>query len=230
VTEREDLERRLVELQRSLKELDRERDNIVGRLKLLRASEPPSIFVRSSPGPVLGTVASESVPETPGQKVELFLKLFRCRESVYPKRWENKAGKKGYSPACNNEWVPGVCAKPPKGKVKCIECPNQAFPVLDSAVVDRHLRGQATVGTYAIREDDTCTFLACDFDGSGWQSDVFIYQGVAREMGIEALVERSRSGNGAHAWVFFSEPVPARMARALGTAILSNDHAGAGTA
>ena len=87
--------------------------------------------------------------------------------------------------------------------------------------MESHLKGQVTIGTYAIREDDSCAFLACDFDGSGWQSDVFIYQSVAREMGIEALVERSRSGNGAHAWIFFSESVPARMARALGTAILS---------
>lgn len=213
MSEREDLERRL-------KELDRERDNITDRLKLLKTSE--SVPAVSSSVLLLGTPALDSVPSTPAQKIDLFLKLFRCRESVYPKLWENKAGKKGYSPACNNEWVPGVCGKPPKGKVKCTECPNQAFPPLDAAAVDQHLRGQIpAIGTYAIREDDTCTFLACDFDGSGWQSDVFIYQAVARDMSVEVLVERSRSGDGAHAWVFFSEPVPARMARSLGTAILS---------
>jgi hypothetical protein len=91
-------------------------------------SEPEPFLASSNPGLVLGIPAALSVPETPSQKIELFLKLFRCRESVYPKLWESKAEKKGYSPACNNEWVAGVCGKPPKGKVKCTECPNQAFP------------------------------------------------------------------------------------------------------
>lgn len=141
MSEREDLERRLIELQLALKELGHERDSITNRLNLLRAAEPTPIFTFSDPGQLLGTPVSTAVPETPAQKIELFLKLFRCRESVFPKLWESKAGKKGYSPACNNEWVPGVCGKPPKGKVKCTECPNQAFPALDAIAVDRHLRG-----------------------------------------------------------------------------------------
>lgn len=220
-SEHDDLKQRLGELELALKELERERESLIERLKLLRASEPTITPTAEEPKPLLGEPVSLSVPVTPAEKVDLFLKLFRCRESVFPKLWESKAGKKGYSPACNNEWVPGICGKPPKGKVKCSECPNQAFPPLDAASVDRHLRGQVpAVGTYAIRQDDTCTFLACDFDGKGWQSDVFVYQQVAREMGVEVPVERSRSGNGAHAWIFFLEPVPARMARALGTAIL----------
>jgi hypothetical protein len=188
VSEREDLERRL-------KDLERERENIVDRLRLLRASEPMPASVSLTPGPLLGTPVSESVPETAGQKIDLFLRLFRCRESVFPKLWESKTGMKGYSPACNNEWVPGVCGKPPRGKVKCAECPNQAFPPLDAIAVDRHLRGQVpAIGTYAIRKNDTCTFLACDFDGKGWQSDVFIYQAVAREIGFKVLVPRLRGG------------------------------------
>jgi superfamily II DNA or RNA helicase len=215
----------LEDLERRLKELESERETLQGRIRLFRAKEPEAVpveFTAMEPRSIFGTPASDLIPETPGQKIELFLKLFRCRESVYPKRWESKVkGKKGgYSPACNNEWVRGVCWKKPNGNVKCIACPNQAFPRLDAAAVDRHLRGQHTIGTYAIREDDACVFLACDFDGKGWQSDVFIYQAVASEMGVEALVERSRSGNGAHAWIFFSEPVPARMAREFGTAIL----------
>ncbi len=221
MSERLELERRLDKLELALKELERERESIISRLSLLTAREPESRPAALSPRPLLGSPASLTVPEVPAQKVELFLRLFRCRESVYPKFWESKAkGKKGYSPACNNEWVRGICGKPPNGNVKCSDCPNQGFPKLDAAAVESHLKGQATIGTYAIQENDTCTFLACDFDGSGWQSDVFIYQAVARDMGIEVLVERSRSGNGAHAWIFFSESVPARMARALGTAIL----------
>jgi superfamily II DNA or RNA helicase len=212
---------RVSEIERKLLQLEAEKKTLEAELSNLRNSVAQPLASAKS-DPLLGRPASESIPSTSPEKIELFLKLFRCRGSVYPKLWENHVkGTKGYSPACNNEWVRGVCGKPPHGKVKCSECPNQAFPGLDAAAVDRHLRGQVpAIGTYAIREDDTCTFLACDFDGNGWQSDVFIYQAVAREMGVEVLVERSRSGNGAHAWVFFSEPVPARMARALGTAVL----------
>src|SRR3989338_3656906 len=85
-----------------------------------------------------------SVPTTADEKVELFLRLFRCRESVYPKLWENRAkGTKGYSPACRNEWVRGVCGKP---QVKCSECPSQAFPRLDEQAVRDHLQGRHTAG------------------------------------------------------------------------------------
>ena len=154
--------------------------------------------------------------------IELFLRMFRCRESVYPRLWKNRGeGTKGYSPACDNEWIKGVCGKPPNGRVRCSECPNQAFPALDAVAVQAHLDGEAVIGTYAIREDDTCVFLACDFDGSTWREDAFLYRRVAEEHGVSTLVERSRSGNGAHAWIFFEEPVSARAARALGTLILS---------
>ena len=88
MSEREDLERRL-------KELERERESITARLKLLKASEPELVLVSSTPGRLLGTPASDCVPESPAQKIDLFLMLFRCHESVFPKRWESKAGKKG---------------------------------------------------------------------------------------------------------------------------------------
>src|SRR5690606_23685476 len=91
---------------------------------------------------LLGSRVTDQVPQTPDEKVDLFLKLFRCRESVYPKLWENSAkGTKGYSPACRNEWVRSVCDKP---KVKCSDCPNQAFPALDYEAVKQHLLGNHT--------------------------------------------------------------------------------------
>lgn len=156
------------------------------------------------------------------ERISLFLRMFRCRESVYPRYWENRTkGTSGYSPTCDNEWVRGVCGKPPHGRVRCSECPNQAFPDFDEGAARAHLDGRAVIGTYAIREDDTCVFLACDFDGSRWKEDALLYQRVATELGAEALVERSRSGAGAHVWIFFDGPVPARMARALGTMILA---------
>ncbi len=167
----------------------------------------------------LGERVSEKGPQTPEEKIALFLKLFRCRETVYPKRWENKKKEsKGYAPACKNEWKKGLCNKT---LTKCSDCVNQSFLPLDEDAVKAHLQGLHTIGTYAIREDDTCVFLACDFDEGDWRADAFLYQSVAESLGIQVCIERSRSGKGSHAWIFFSEPVPARLARHLGTATLT---------
>jgi superfamily II DNA or RNA helicase len=159
------------------------------------------------------------VPISPEGKIALFLSLFRCREDVYPRLWENpKTGIKGYSPVCRNEWFRGVCEKP---RVKCSECMHQAFPPLDEAAARDHLTGKSVIGTYAIRADNSCVFLAADFDKAGWQDDIRAYRDAARDFGIEVAVERSRSGAGGHAWIFFSEAVPALLARRLGTLILA---------
>ena len=202
----------IAELEQRLRLLDAERHALAERLGLLRRSLSP----RLEP---LGRPAVAQVPATAEEKVALFLSLFRCREDVFPKLWENpRKGTSGYSPACRNEWVPGTCEKP---KTKCSECPNRAFLALDAEIVEAHLRGTCTIGSYAIRADDTCMFLACDFDGSGWQDGAASYRQVGTELGMDVALERSRSGNGAHAWLFFSEPVPARLARRLGTLLLA---------
>lgn len=160
-----------------------------------------------------------ATPFSPVEKISLFLSLFRCREDVYPKLWQNpKTGMKGYSPVCRNEWFRGVCEKP---RIKCSECLHQAFQPLDETAVRDHLTGKSVIGTYAIRGDNTCAFLAADFDGAGWKEDVLAYRDAAREVGIEVAIERSRSGDGGHAWIFFSEPVSALMARRLGTLIVA---------
>lgn len=204
---------RIRKLEARLAELVRERDAISTELASLKVASAAAVPMSR------GSTVADRPPQNPAEKVALFLRLFRCRQSVYPKLWENpRKGTKGYSPACQNEWARGICQKP---KVKCSECPHRVFPRLDEAAVEAHLRGKHTVGTYAIREDDTCTFLACDFDGTGWRSDILTYQSVGQQMGVQVSIERSRSGAGAHAWIFFSEPVPARLARALGTLILS---------
>jgi hypothetical protein len=124
----------------------------------------------------------------------------------------------GYSPACDNEWRPGICHKP---KVKCAECLYQRFPPLDERAVEAHLRGTHTLGIYAIGTDDTCRFLAADFDGEGWRDDVLAYREAAERVGVMVAIERSRSGNGAHAWMFFAEPVQAATARRLGTILIA---------
>ncbi len=167
----------------------------------------------------IGEKASESTPRSPAEKIELFLELFRCRKDVYPKYWENiKSGKKGYSPVCKNEWIKGVCFKP---SVKCTNCTNQGFLPLDETAAKNHLLGKTIIGSYAINPADKCKFLAADFDKSTWQEDVTEYRKAAADPGIHVAVEISRSGKGAHAWIFFSELVPAVKARQLGDIILT---------
>ena len=104
-----------------------------------------------------------------GDKVALFRRLFRGRTDVYPVRWESKTtGKSGYAPACGNEWRPGVCEKP---RIKCGDCPNRSFIPLSDAVIYGHLAGEHTVGVYPLLEDDSCYFVAVDFDEAEWRED-----------------------------------------------------------
>ena len=153
------------------------------------------------------------------EKVALFRSLFRGRDDVYPKRWENtRTGKSGYAPACANEWKPQICGKP---RIKCGSCTSQAFlPVTDETIVD-HLRGHHTLGVYPILADSTCHFLAADFDKETWRTDAEAFLVACRSKNVPAALERSRSGNGGHVWIFFAEAVPAALARRLGSHLLT---------
>ena len=156
---------------------------------------------------------------TTADKVALFRRLFRGREDVYPHRWESARGLSGYTPACDNEWKPGVCHKP---KVKCGDCnQRQLVPVTDQVIYD-HLAGKQTIGVYPLLSDDSCYFLAADFDEANWQEDAKAFIQSCRELSIPAALEISSSGNGAHAWIFFAVPVPARETRQLGAALISH--------
>ena len=204
---------RIEEIERRIFDLEQEKKDLLRELKEIRHHDLGSL------PPLLGTPVAKEPPVSPTEKVHLFLALFRCREDVYPKLWVNIAkGKSGYSPLCGNEWKSGLCFKP---HTKCSKCPNRAFLKLDAQAARMHLEGKISIGTYAIRKDDTCTFLASDFDKLSWSEDVIAYKNAARKLGINVAVERSRSGNGAHAWIFFSQPVPAHFARQLGTVIMA---------
>ena len=199
---------RIKEIEVELHDLEAHRQGLIAEMREIRSAE-------ESPELPLG----KGTPGTNEEKIDLFLSLFGARRSVYPKLWINlKKGSKGYSPACGNEWVHGLCEKP---RVRCSDCPNQNFPTLDHSAVHSHLTGRHTIGTYAIREDDSCIFLAADFDGDGWMQDIEAYRRAAEQMGISVAIERSRSGNGGHAWIFFARPVPAVLARRLGTLIVA---------
>ncbi len=154
------------------------------------------------------------------ERVSLFRRLFRGRTDVYPVRWESKTtGQSGYAPACANEWRAGVCEKP---RIKCGDCANRLLIPLSDAVIYDHLAGEHTVGVYPLLEDDTCYFLAVDFDEAAWRDDARAFMQSCEELGVPAVLEISRSGKGAHAWVFFASRVAARDARRLGTAIISH--------
>ena len=152
-------------------------------------------------------------------KIALFRSLFGGREDVYPKRWESaKTGKTGYAPVCANEWAPRLCGKP---RVKCGACPNQAFREVTDEAIDGHLRGRHTIGVYPMLPDDSCRFLAADFDKTSWRRDASAFLEACRSKEVPAALERSRSGNGGHVWIFFAEPVPATLARRLGALLLT---------
>lgn len=154
------------------------------------------------------------------EKVALFRRLFRGRTDVYPVRWEGKtSGKSGYAPACANEWRVGICEKP---RIKCGDCSQRLLVPLSDAVIYDHLAGEHTVGVYPLLEDDTCHFLAVDFDEAEWREDAQAFVQSCAELGVPTALEISRSGRGAHAWVFFAGRVSARDARRLGTAVISH--------
>jgi len=201
-----------------LARLDREQGDARTRLAALHAGlaslgAEPEIRVHL-PLPVAAPVL-----RTSAEKVKLFRSLFRGREDIFPTRFESKkTGKPGYAPACRNKFVKDVCELP---KVKCGECPNQAFIPFDDAAVVGHLTGRHVMGVYPLLEDETCWFLAVDFDKSTWMEDVSAFVETCRRVGIPTAVERSRSGNGAHVWFFFSLSVPAAAARKMGCYLIT---------
>jgi superfamily II DNA or RNA helicase len=209
--------RRAIEEERArLARLDAERATAAARLAILEGqfkslSAAGAEQVAHTPQP--------DVPRTPAVKVRLFRSLFRGRPDVYPTRFVSKrTGTPGYAPACANKFVRGVCGLP---AIRCSECPNQAFlPADDQAILD-HLRGRHVMGVYTLLEDETCWLLAVDFDKASWRDDVAAFVATARDAGVPAAVERSRSGNGAHVWFFFAAPVPASAARGMGCHLIT---------
>ncbi len=167
-------------------------------------------------------VAQDSSPEV---KIELFRSLFRGRTDVFPIRFESqRTGKGGYSPACANEWVRGVCEKP---RIRCADCPNRRFIPVTDEVIRWHLSGRDSggrdfvMGVYPMLLDETCHFLAADFDNEHWQEDAGAFLDTCRGLSLPAALERSRSGNGGHVWLFFEDAVSACLARKLGSHLLT---------
>jgi superfamily II DNA or RNA helicase len=201
-----------------------ERAEVARRMSAL---EPPK-----NPGCTIPTGFAAVSAESPkAHKIALFRRLFKGRLDVFPRRFESAvSGKVGYAPACRHDFVKGICGKP---KIKCGLCTNQAFIPVDDAAVLAHLTGAETgkakktkqqdftIGVYPLLPDETCWFVAADFDKADWLLNVTAYRDSARDLGLPVAIERSRSGNGAHAWIFFEQAVPAADARRLGTLLLT---------
>lgn len=195
---------------------------------LKRVSGYQQIQVATSTKKQILTPLHRSIQLSLEEKVALFRGIFRGREDVFARRWySGKTGRSGYQPVCGNEWRIGLCSK---GKISCTECENRAFSTLGYDDIYRHLEGRDNegrdvVGIYPILEDNTCYFLCADFDDksslNGYKDDVLAFVELCKEYNIPFSIERSRSGNGAHVWIIFEEPIPAVKARKLGNAVLT---------
>lgn len=201
--------------QKRLVELDSERLRTQARLEDPKARRTELNNAGRSAcagGTSTTSVLSQAAPMTPQAKLVLFRSLFRGRADVFPLRFvSKKAGKAGYATECANKFVPGVCGLP---RIKCAECNSQAFRGVDDRQILNHLQGRHVMGVYPLLANETCWFLAADFDKASWREDVNAFRRACDAAGVPCAVERSQSGNGAHAWFFFQHPVPAKVAPA----------------
>ncbi len=214
-----DLEKQLQEALKECASL-REENERLKKLLSLHPEDPAAkpIPIVSEPSAAY-TSANQVTNDSPIEnQIALFRSLFRGREDAYPVRWEGRKGNSGYSPACANEWKRPFCRKP---MTKCSDCENRDLKPVTDEVIHGHLLGKHTVGVYPLMSDETCWFLAVDFDKKSWQEDVAIFLRTCNEIGVSVALERSRSGKGGHVWMFFDRPISASVARKFGCAILT---------
>jgi hypothetical protein len=222
-----DIERKISEIEAELANLDHHRDQLLDELTQLRRQ----LLQKGSPAQLLLNIQGIKVNNQSSQeeKIRLFRSLFKGREDVFPRRFENsKTGKSGYAPVCRNEWKAGICQKP---KIACQKCNFRAFVQVNDEIIRDHLMGidpndrsgrDFTMGVYPLLADESCWFLAADFDKSTWTEDAKTFLETCVSYQVPAVLERSRSGNGGHVWIFFETPVPAVLARKLGSLLLTS--------
>lgn len=192
---------------------------------------PAAASVASAPASAPATVSAPAAHAAPvtaaspaADKLALFKSLFVGRDDVYAQGYfSKKLQRVCYGPACSLKWKRPTCQLP---KVRCSACKNRVYAPLDDAVLLAHFRGARedfsdVAGVYPLFLDNTVRFLAADFDKDGWEAEARAYMKACADLGASAYLERSRSGNGGHVWLFFDEPVPARAARAFGTRAIS---------
>jgi hypothetical protein len=178
--------------------------------RLLRLSEEQARAVASDQATLTGAPASPvTMGSSSADKVRFFFELFRSRTDVYALRWENRRdGRSGWMPAIKGHWRKGM---------------NRAdapYLPLTPEAIDAHLRGEAHIGLYPLSDDDTCWWIAADFDKEAAMLDALAYMKAARSHGIPAALEVSQSGRGAHVWIFFAHAIAASVARSIATSLL----------
>lgn len=155
---------------------------------------------------------------TPEQKVDLFYELFHGRRDTYAVRWQSQTGRSGYSPVHHHDDDSSICRRP---RVHCEAKGPKRYAQFTRDVLRDHLTGRLVVGIYPLLENSTCRLLGVDFDKHGWVNDARRFADACREVGLPVYIERSRSGNGAHVWFFFSEAMAAAKAREIGLRVLA---------
>ncbi len=209
-----------VELEKAVAECERLREENArlkrrdGQAPVTRTSRAEQASAHNTNVRTSATVTADSPPEL---KVSLFRSLFRGRDDVYALRWEGRSGRTGYSPAGIREWDQAPSAG--RGQKKSFRH-SKLFPLSEEAIRD-HLLGKQTIGVYPLLQNDTCWFVAVDFDKKSWETDACAFLKMCQETGVPASLERSRSGNGGHVWMFFASPVQAALARKLASAVLT---------
>jgi hypothetical protein len=178
--------------------------------RLLRLSEEQARAAASDQATLTGAPGSPvTMGSSSADKVRFFFELFRSRADVYALRWENRRdGRSGWMPAIKGYWRRGM---------------NRAdapYLPLTPEVIDAHLRGEAHIGLYPLSDDDTCWWIAADFDKEAAMLDALAYMKAARSYGIPAALEVSQSGRGAHVWIFFAHAISASVARSVATSLL----------
>ena len=221
-----DVAQKIAEIEAKLANLDDRRSQLLDELKRLRQQALEQISSTQIPLNLQTNLINNQSSQD--EKIKLFRSLFKGREDVFPRRFENsRTGKSGYAPVCRNEWRPGLCQKP---KISCQECNFRAFAAVNDEIIRNHLMGKDpqehtaknyTIGVYPLLADETCWFLAVDFDKSTWAEDARSFVETCASFQVPAYLERSRSGNGGHVWIFFEMPIFAGLARKLGTLMLT---------
>lgn len=146
------------------------------------------------------------------KQIQLFMSIFRGRTDVYARHWERN-GKSGYSPAYEFNWGEFMAHKARGGNLS--NFPNKKTLLLTLEVIKSHLEGIQAIGIYPLLENNTSYFIAADFDKENWQTESINLINVCKQFGIPAYLERSRSGSGAHVWIFFEEKYSATKSRSL---------------
>jgi len=224
VSEISKIDHEIATAESELENLEVKRAELLAKISSLKAQRVQLLIGNAPPGEPLVTSLSSGQ-----EKIRLFRSLFRGREDVFPRRFESKkTGKSGYQPCCRKEWIKGLCRKP---KIKCHDCESRDFVPVTDEIIQSHFLGRDvsmkrskrdyTIGVFPLLQDETCWFLAVDFDKEDWMDDVSVYMDTCRTYKVPAALERSRSGKGGHVWIFFSEPIPAGLARQLGAFMLT---------